>query len=73
MSRQIGTALGVSLLIAVLGTPVGYLAAHQAFQHGWWALAVTALAAAITAPGMTPRTQAAAPVLPVAALAADAR
>ena len=56
MNRQIGTALGVSLLVAVLGTPIGYPAAHQAFQHGWWALAVIALAAAITAPGMTPRT-----------------
>jgi EmrB/QacA subfamily drug resistance transporter len=74
MNRQIGMALGVSLLIAVLGTPVGYLAAHRAFQHGWWALAVTALAAAITAPGMTPRTQAAeALIVPGQAVAADAR
>lgn len=74
MNRQIGMALGVSLLIAVLGTPVGYLAAHRAFQHGWWALAVTALAAAITAPGMTPRTQAAeALIRPGQAVAADAR
>ena len=29
MNRQIGTALGVSLLVAVLGTPVGYLAATR--------------------------------------------
>jgi EmrB/QacA subfamily drug resistance transporter len=74
MNRQIGTALGVSLLVAVLGTPVGYPAAHQVFQHGWWALALVALAAATTAPRMTPRTQAAEPtVVPAAALAAHAR
>jgi EmrB/QacA subfamily drug resistance transporter len=74
MNRQIGTALGVSLLIAVLGTPVGYLAAHRGFQHGWWALAVTALAAAITAPGMTPRTRAPEAILvPGAAVAAGSR
>jgi hypothetical protein len=58
----------------MLGTPVGYLAAHRAFQHGWWALAVTALAAAITASRMTPRTQAAeALIVPGQAVAADAR
>ena len=28
MSRQIGTALGVSIVVAVLGTPVGYAATH---------------------------------------------
>ena len=55
MSRQIGTALGVSLVVAVLGTPVGYAAAHAAFQHTWWALAVVAVVAALAAPGMTPR------------------
>jgi EmrB/QacA subfamily drug resistance transporter len=55
MNRQIGTALGVSLLVAVLGLPVGYGAAHEAFQHGWWMLAVAALLAAVAAPRMTPR------------------
>ncbi|HEY2575214.1 MAG TPA: MFS transporter [Streptosporangiaceae bacterium] len=54
MSRQIGTALGVSLVVAVLGTPVGYTAAHTAFQHAWWVLAAVAALAALAAPGMTP-------------------
>lgn len=58
MNRQIGTALGVSVLIAVLGTPVGYVAAHRAFQHGWWALAVAAVLAAAAAPRMTPQREA---------------
>src|SRR3954451_9216701 len=57
MSRQIGTALGVSLVVAVLGSPVGYDAAHVAFQHTWWALAAVAVLGALAAPAMTPRTQ----------------
>jgi len=57
MSRQIGTALGVSLFVAVLGTPVGYAAAHAGFQHAWWAMAVIGAVAALTAPAMTPRRQ----------------
>ncbi|WP_375501298.1 MFS transporter [uncultured Jatrophihabitans sp.] len=60
MNRQIGTALGVSLVVAVLGSPVGYAAAHTAFQHSWWAFAAVAVLAALAAPGMTPA--AAAPV-----------
>ena len=55
MSRQIGTALGVSLVVAVLGAPVGYAATHAAFQHAWWALAGVALLGALAAPAMTPR------------------
>jgi EmrB/QacA subfamily drug resistance transporter len=55
MSRQIGTALGVSLVVAVLGTPIGYAAAHTAFQHTWTTLAAVAVLAALTAPPMTPK------------------
>jgi MFS family permease len=55
MSRQIGTAIGVSVLVAVLGTPTSYTAAHAAFQHGWLALAVISGAAAISAVAMTPQ------------------
>jgi len=62
MSRQIGTALGVSLVVAVLGTPVGYAAAHTAFRHAWIALAAVAVLGALVAPAMTPRTQPAATV-----------
>jgi EmrB/QacA subfamily drug resistance transporter len=54
MSRQIGTALGVSVVVAVIGNPVGYEAAHTAFQRGWWALAAVALLGAVAAPAMTP-------------------
>ena len=54
MSRQIGLVFGVSLLVAVLGTPSGYLAVHAAFQHVWWVLAGVAGLAALTAVGMTP-------------------
>jgi len=55
MSRQIGLVFGVSLFVAVLGTPSGYPAVHAAFQHAWWVLAVVAWLGAITALGMTPR------------------
>jgi MFS family permease len=70
MSRQIGTALGVSLVVAVLGTPIGYAAAHTAFQHAWTILAGVAVLAALTAPPMTPkRPIEAEPITPVGALA----
>ena len=58
MSRQIGLVLGVSVLVAILGTPVGYLAAHTAFQHAWWVMAAVAVVGAATAVGMTPRREA---------------
>jgi EmrB/QacA subfamily drug resistance transporter len=63
MNRQIGTAIGVSLIVAVLGTPADYPAAHAAFRHGWEALAAVSVLAAAAALGMTPRTKRAAPVV----------
>ncbi len=51
MSRQIGMALGVSVLVAIIGSPVGYDAVHAVFQHAWWTLAVVAAAGAITHSG----------------------
>ena len=54
MFRQVGMVLGVSLVVAALGTPVGYAAAHTAFQHAWWATAGVAVLAAIAALFMTP-------------------
>ncbi|MGN6161250.1 MAG: MFS transporter, partial [Marmoricola sp.] len=54
MSRQIGTVLGVSLVVAVLGTPVSYAAAHTVFVRAWWLLAAVAVLGAITALRMTP-------------------
>jgi hypothetical protein len=46
MSRQIGSALGVALLVAVLGTP-SPAEAVDAFKDAWWMMiAAAALSAA---------------------------
>lgn len=58
MSRQVGLVLGVSALVAVIGAPHGYAAVHAGFRDAWWVLAGVAVAAAIAAVGMTPRTTA---------------
>ncbi|HEY2441584.1 MAG TPA: MFS transporter [Streptosporangiaceae bacterium] len=49
MIRQIGLAVGVALLVAVLGTPVGPAAHLTAFRHGWWVAAGLAAAGIIPA------------------------
>ncbi|MBE7162710.1 MAG: MFS transporter [Williamsia herbipolensis] len=54
MARQVGMVLGVSLVVATVGAPVGYAAAHTAFQHAWWATAGVAVLAAVAAIFMTP-------------------
>ncbi len=56
MSRQVGTVLGVSILVALFGAPVGYAAVHGAFDHVRWALLLACGLAAGSAVGMTPRT-----------------
>jgi hypothetical protein len=55
MSRQIGAVLGISVLVAVLGSTTGYASTHAAFVHAWIVISVTAAAGAVTALGMTPR------------------
>jgi EmrB/QacA subfamily drug resistance transporter len=46
MIRQVGMAVGVAILVAVLGSPDTSVARLAAFQHGWWVIAATALAGA---------------------------
>jgi MFS family permease len=49
MLRQVGFAVGVAMLVAVLGTPHGSAAELAAFRHGWYSTAAAGLAAAIAA------------------------
>jgi EmrB/QacA subfamily drug resistance transporter len=49
MLRQVGFAVGVAMLVAVLGSPRGAGAELTAFRHGWYATAAAGLAAAIAA------------------------
>jgi MFS family permease len=55
MSRQVGMVLGVSILVALIGRPVGFAAAHAAFGRAWLAVALVGIVAAVAALGMTPR------------------
>lgn len=55
MSRQLGTVLGVSALVALVGTPIGYAQTHNGFQHAWWFSVACAGLATATALRMTPK------------------
>jgi EmrB/QacA subfamily drug resistance transporter len=55
MTRQVGMVIGISALVAVLGSPVGY----RDFYRVWWVVAAVALAAAVTALNLSPRRAAA--------------
>ncbi len=47
MMRQVGLAIGVAVLVAVLGTPTSPGAELSSFQHGWTVIAAVALCAAV--------------------------
>jgi MFS family permease len=53
MNRQIGSVLGVSILVALLGTPLTYAAAASAFTHVRVACIIALVLAALAAVGMT--------------------
>jgi EmrB/QacA subfamily drug resistance transporter len=58
MSRQVGTVLGVSVLVAVIGSHATYQATHDAFRTAWLIVASAAFIAAASSFGMTPGTAA---------------
>jgi EmrB/QacA subfamily drug resistance transporter len=47
MLRQVGLAVGVAVLVAVLGSPATPAAAQTAFEHGWYVVAGAALLSAL--------------------------
>jgi EmrB/QacA subfamily drug resistance transporter len=49
MVRQVGLAIGVAVLVAVIGTPATAQATLTAFHDGWWVIAAIALAGAVGA------------------------
>ncbi len=51
VARQLGAALGVAVLVAILGTPSPLEALH-AFEHGWWFASGCFLTGAIACLGL---------------------
>jgi hypothetical protein len=68
MLRQVGFAVGVAMLVAVLGSPHTAAAELTAFRHGWYATAGAGVAAALAAALLRRRP---APVQSAAAAAPD--
>ena len=65
MIRQTGLALGVAVLVAVLGANAGHGgAALDAFRHGWWVIAALSFASIIPALVLPRRARGQAAVLP---------
>jgi EmrB/QacA subfamily drug resistance transporter len=58
MGRQVGSVLGVSLLVALLGHPETYDAKYVGFERVWLVNAVIAGVAALSAFGMTSKARA---------------
>ncbi len=55
MLRQVGFAVGVAMLVAVLGSPHGTGAELASFRHGWYATAAAGCAAAVAATSLRRR------------------
>ena len=50
MVRQTSMAVGVALIIAIIGSPQSAMGRLHAFQHAWWAMAAIAAAGLIPLP-----------------------
>jgi EmrB/QacA subfamily drug resistance transporter len=55
-SRQVGGAIGVALLVVILGTPTSAVAALRNFQHLWWFIATMAALAGVVSTGLARKT-----------------
>ena len=67
MVRQLGLAVGVAVLIAVLGSPGSPAATLAAYQRGWTVIAAVSFAAGVVALGLLTSRRAAAAAVPAAA------
>ncbi len=72
MDRQIGTSLGVSLLVAILGVVSSSPDVLAAYQRAWWAVAIVAFISTVAAFGMTPPRRSAPVERPLATPGRDA-
>lgn len=66
MARQVGSVLGVSLLVALLGHPHGFEQANAAFTRAWAMVACASLVGVLAALKITPRRRRDATAEPVA-------
>jgi MFS family permease len=62
MARQLGLALGVALLVALLGTPDTPAATLDAFQRAWYVTAAIAVVAGLIGFAVRSRSQAPHPI-----------
>jgi hypothetical protein len=59
MLRQVGLAVGVSVFVAVVGTPSTQEGSLHAFEHGWTVIALTGFLAAVVGAVVLPNRPAA--------------